>query len=157
MSQALGALLNQLPEIQSEKERIQNHINIFIALHETIKQAQIDVFTEVENELMEKQSLSGDLREQVRRLLSSQASDQDKLRLILIYICVSTPKWKEIESFLTPLSLDWSFVKVLWQRKNPDLSTEAEDEGGFGMGLLRRGISNVTSLIQTGSVKGEVA
>lgn len=58
----LNSLLNQLPEIQSERERIEKHTNICSYLFEVIWSGLIDEFHEVENELMEKQNLSGELK-----------------------------------------------------------------------------------------------
>lgn len=64
VSNNLTSLLNQLPVIQSERERIEKHTNICSGLFEVIKQRLIDEFHALEDEIMEKGSLSGEEKQQ---------------------------------------------------------------------------------------------
>lgn len=82
----LNSVLDSLPKIKQEREKIEAHSSICTQLFDIIKQRDIDTFDGIEDELITKKHLSSNTRKEMEELMlklcTTTKSGMDRLRLL---------------------------------------------------------------------------
>jgi hypothetical protein len=133
----LNSVLDSLPKIKQEREKIEAHSNICSKIFDLVNQRDIYNFDSLEDELITKKHLSGKTRKEMEELLfkidNSQKAGIDRLRLLCIYIMSTNPKKSEVRTFIQKLSelfpdTNYDLAHKIWQKLNPTDTGEDEKE-----------------------------
>lgn len=82
----LNSVLDSLPKIKQEREKIEAHSNICTSIFDLVKQRDIDTFEGIEDELITKKHISGKTKKEMDELMytlcNSKKAGLDRLRLL---------------------------------------------------------------------------
>ena len=134
----LSSVLDNLPKIKQEREKIEAHSSIWTNLFDIVKQRDVDSFDGLENELITKGHASSKIQKEIDELLfnlnTSPKAGMDRLRLLWIYIMSINPKKSEIRAKIQKLKelfpeTNFEIAFKIWLKLNPSEDTkEAENE-----------------------------
>lgn len=138
----LNSVLDSLPKIKQEREKIEAHSSICTNLFDSVKQRDIDSFHELEEELITKAHLSSKTKKELEEILfnlnSSPKAGLDRLRLFCIYIMSSNPNKSEVRSKIQKLKelfpdTNFDLAFKIWKKLNPneDVGNEETETAGF--------------------------
>lgn len=178
----LNTVLDSLPKMKQEREKIEAHSSICTLLFDAVKLRDIDSFDALEDELITKSHISSKAKKEINEMLfnlnTSPKSGLDRLRLLWIYIISLNPNKGEILSKIQKLKelcpeTNFDLALKLWKNQNPeqeigiDKIGEQENEessqsifSGFGMSLKNKGKSlwgNVRNLVENQSSDSMIA
>ena len=131
----LNSVLDSLPKIKQEREKIEAHSNICTSIFDLVKQRDIDTFEGIEDELITKKHISGKTKKEMDELMytlcNSKKAGLDRLRLLWIYILATNPKKSEVRDSIQKLSelfpeTNYDLALKIWGKLNP--SKDGEDD-----------------------------
>ncbi|XP_072169857.1 sec1 family domain-containing protein 1-like [Diadema setosum] len=98
----LTSAVSSLPELLEKKRQIDMHMNVATALLDHIKARKLDVYFELEEKLMSKQTLDKSLMDVISD--PDAGTPEDKMRLFIIfYICSTALPETEVDQYRTAL------------------------------------------------------
>jgi hypothetical protein len=103
----LNSVLDSLPKMKQDREKIEAHSSICTYLFDLVKQRDIDSFDSLEEDLITKSHISSKTKKELEQLLftlnSSPKAGLDRLRLLCIYIISTNPDKSDIRSKIQKL------------------------------------------------------
>ncbi|XP_071787195.1 sec1 family domain-containing protein 1-like [Asterias amurensis] len=146
----LTSAVSSLPELLQKKKTIDMHTNVATALLDQIKARKLDVYFELEEKLMSKQSLDKSLMDVITD--PDAGSPEDKMRLFVIFfICTPTMSDAEFDQYSVALESAGCNLAPLryvkrWKHYTK-MTTAPSQYGGGGT----KTISMFSKLMSTGS------
>lgn len=133
----LNSVLDSLPQIKQEREKIEAHSSICTNLFDLVKQRDIDTFDGLETEIIKKKHLSSKTQKEMEDLLlnlnTSPKAGLDRLRLLCIYIMNMNPKKSEVRAKIQKLKelfpdTNFDVAYKIWLKANPSEESKATED-----------------------------
>ncbi|XP_022095656.1 sec1 family domain-containing protein 1-like [Acanthaster planci] len=145
----LTSAVSSLPELLQKKKTIDMHTNVATALLDQIKARKLDVYFELEEKLMSKQSLDKSLMDVITD--PDAGTPDDKMRLFIIFfICTPTMSDSELDQYSVALEsagCNLSPLQYVKRWKHYTKMTAPSQYAGGGT----KTISMFSKLMSTGS------
>ncbi|CAI2361686.1 unnamed protein product [Moneuplotes crassus] len=168
----LNSVIDSLPKMKQEKNKIEAHSSICTILFDAVKQRDIDSYDALEDEMITKSHMSSKAKKELEEMLfninTSIKSGLDRLRILCIYIITRNPEKSEVKTKIQKLrdlcpETNFDMALKIWKKQNPDQDIGLDDaEGkeieeeqsifsGFGLSLKDKGkrlLGNVRNLVE---------
>jgi len=86
----LASALDNVNEMAEKKRKIEMHTNITHNIFNALKNRQLDKFYEIGTALLYNKGLTNQEKKQFQELLETNGKEEDKLRLLILYIMYSS-------------------------------------------------------------------